>query len=187
MEGNQLATQAAIRVHIACRSEALRAIIKFTAANRGWAIASTGERAVVITDNDGERSGGNVVVVVDPNKPAHAVRVLRRISAGNIGGALCADRLVEDLPQVVGAASAEVVAFSGVLSVYAHRCPTPTDRQERVLNMIAFGLPYTTIARRLHVSLATIKREVSSLFELFGCATQAQLVAMASKAGFLQP
>jgi DNA-binding NarL/FixJ family response regulator len=184
MEGNEQTTK--IRIHIACRSEALREIIKYTANNRGWALASTGDRAVVITDHHGGRSGRNVVVVVDPSKPAHALRVLRRISAGNIGGALSADRLVDDLPLVVGAASTQVVAFSGVLSVYAHRCPSPTDRQERVLSMIAFGLSYSTIARRLRVSLATIKREVSSLFELFECASQAQLVAVAIEAGFLQ-
>jgi DNA-binding NarL/FixJ family response regulator len=36
------------------------------------------------------------------------------------------------------------------------------------------------------VSLATVKREVSCLFSLFGCATKTRLVAMAMEAGFLQ-
>ncbi|MFS8096749.1 LuxR C-terminal-related transcriptional regulator [Lentzea alba] len=174
-----------IRVHIACSDEALREVVRFTAERRGWTVVESAERAVVVTDH-GDRTGRNVVVVVDPAKPAHASRVLRRISSGDIGGALSADRLVSDLPVVIGAAGTEVVAFSATLSAYADKCPALTDRQERVLRLIAFGLSYTTIAQRLRVSLATVKREVSSLFELFECTNQSQLVAVAIDAGFLQ-
>jgi DNA-binding NarL/FixJ family response regulator len=186
MEGKQQTIGTEIRVHIACGNEALRELIRYTAESLEWTLAATDENAVVVTDHHVDRSGRNVVVVVDPGKPAHALLALRRISAGSIGGALTADRLLYDLPLIVGAASTGVVAFSGVLSAHARQCPTLTARQERVLHMIAFGLSYTLIAQRLRVSLATIKREVSSLFELFGCGTQTVLVAVAIEAGFLK-
>jgi DNA-binding NarL/FixJ family response regulator len=187
MEGNERRAGPETRVHIACQSEAVRELVRRIAESRGWGLASTGERAVVVTDHHLDRRGINVVVVVDPAKPAHARRVLRRISAGSLGGALSADRLAHDLPLVVGAASTEVVAFSGVLSAYAQQCPSLSSRQEQVLRMIAFGLSYAVIAQRMRVSLATIKREVSCLFDLFGCATKTQLVAVAMEAGFLHP
>jgi DNA-binding NarL/FixJ family response regulator len=186
MEGKQRTVGPEIRVHVACRSKALGELVKHTAASLGWTLASTGENLVVVTDNHSDRNGRNVVVVVDPAKPAHALRVLRRISAGCIGGALAADRLLYDLPVVVGAASTDVVAFSGALSTAASQCPALTARQERVLHLIAIGMPYTIIAQRLRVSLATIKREVSTLFELFDCGTQTVLVAVAGEVGFLQ-
>jgi DNA-binding NarL/FixJ family response regulator len=186
MEGKQQTIESEVRVHIACRNKNLGKMIKYTAESLEWILTSTGENAVVVTDHHSDRSGRNVVVVVDPAKPAHALRVLRRISAGSIGGALSADRLLYDLPLVVRAASTEVVAFSGALSASARQCPALTARQERVLHLIALGLSYTTIAQRLLVSVATIKREVSNLFELFDCGTQTVLVAAAGEAGFLQ-
>lgn len=186
MEGDKRTITTETRVHIACQSEAVGELVRRIAESRGWNLTTTGERAVIVTDHHMDRCGHNVVAVVDPDKPAHARRALRHISAGSLGGALSADRLTHDLPLVVGAASTEIIAFSGVLSAAARQCPSVSARQEHVLHMIAHGLSYAVIARRMCVSLATVKREVSCLFDVFGCATKTQLVAMAMEAGFLQ-
>jgi DNA-binding NarL/FixJ family response regulator len=185
MEGNGGTSGSRIRVHIACRNQVLREVVRHTAERCGWALVPGANGGVVVTDQ-GERSGRNVVVIVDPGKPAQALRVLRRVSRGEVGGALSANRLLDDLQTIVELAGSDVVAFSGVLSSYADECPALSSRQEQVLRLISFGLSYPTIAERLRVSLATVKRDVSSLFELFGCANQSQLITLASDAGFLQ-
>lgn len=67
------------------------------------------------------------------------------------------------------------------------RVPGLTNRQLQVLCLIAEGLEYRVIARRLFLSENTVKTHALALFERLGVRTRAHAVSVAFQRGFLLP
>ncbi|NUK02465.1 response regulator transcription factor [Streptomyces lunaelactis] len=62
-----------------------------------------------------------------------------------------------------------------------------TAREGEVLTLIAEGLTNTDIARRLHISTATVKTHINNLFAKTGIHDRAQAVRYAYREGLAQP
>ncbi|MET7616718.1 response regulator transcription factor [Streptomyces sp. NPDC005408] len=62
-----------------------------------------------------------------------------------------------------------------------------TAREGEVLTLIAEGLTNTDIARRLHISTATVKTHINNLFSKAGIHDRAQAVRYAYREGLAQP
>ncbi len=61
--------------------------------------------------------------------------------------------------------------------------PELSAREAEVLELVARGLPNPVIARQLFLSVKTVQNRVSDILGKTGCATRAELVAMARDAG----
>ncbi|QDY79406.1 response regulator [Streptomyces qinzhouensis] len=62
-----------------------------------------------------------------------------------------------------------------------------TGREGEVLTLIADGLSNTEIARRLHISAATVKTHINNLFAKAGLHDRAQAVRYAYRTGLVRP
>lgn len=59
------------------------------------------------------------------------------------------------------------------------RDPYPSEKQQRVLGLVAAGLTTKEIAAQLHVSDACVKKHVGKLIARYGATNRASLVALA--------
>ena len=64
--------------------------------------------------------------------------------------------------------------------------PVLSPREREVLELIAEGLSAPDIAKRLHVSPATVKTHLQSLYEKLGVSDRAAAVASAMRNGLLE-
>lgn len=56
-----------------------------------------------------------------------------------------------------------------------------TTREQRIVDLVIRGLSNTEIAEDLHISVATVKKELKILFHLFGVSSRIQLVVAAMR------
>ncbi|HEX3847545.1 MAG TPA: response regulator transcription factor [Steroidobacteraceae bacterium] len=80
---------------------------------------------------------------------------------------------------IVGSPGARTSGFSAVQEAEARALLTP--RETQILDAIADGLTNKAIARRLGISLHTVKFHVESVFRKLGANTRTEAVARASE------
>jgi DNA-binding NarL/FixJ family response regulator len=80
---------------------------------------------------------------------------------------------------IVGSPGARPPGFSAVQEAEARALLTP--REAQILDAIADGLTNKAIARRLGISLHTVKFHVESVFRKLGASTRTEAVARASE------
>jgi two-component system nitrate/nitrite response regulator NarL len=64
--------------------------------------------------------------------------------------------------------------------------PSLTDREHQVLHLIAQGMTAPEIGRRIHLSPATVKTHLRTLYEKLGVSDRAAAVAEGMRRGFLE-
>jgi two-component system, NarL family, nitrate/nitrite response regulator NarL len=67
-----------------------------------------------------------------------------------------------------------------------HERPFLSDREREVLKLVAEGLTAPQIARRIHLSTATVKTHLSHVYEKLGVAERAAAVAAAMRRGLVE-
>jgi DNA-binding NarL/FixJ family response regulator len=92
----------------------------------------------------------------------------------------------EDAPVFAGGASAIVQRLHDANAERATRRPL-TPQQERVLELAAYGLTYSEISGRLHISESTVRFHIQSLKERLGVRTKTELIAVAIRAALISP
>jgi DNA-binding NarL/FixJ family response regulator len=122
--------------------------------------------------------------VSDPEQLVGAIREVAR------GGSVIDPKVVETLVAALG----ELVSDRDALPVSEEERPTTsraampeplTERELEVLALIAEGDSNQEIARKLVVSLATVKTHVNHIFGKLGAESRVQVVARARAAGLL--
>ncbi len=172
-----------VAVHNAMLAEALSA----AAVRAGWVpVAARHEGTVLVTDRAPARPAGNppgnrVVLVCEPT-PYGARKGLDAISELTAAGLVCADAPGDVGCALDGLARRQASVPLRVLELAA-QMPAITDRQIEVLSAVAAGQSNTEICRNLHLSAASVKRELAVLYCALGAATRSVLAATALELG----
>jgi DNA-binding NarL/FixJ family response regulator len=124
--------------------------------------------------------------VSDPEQLVGAIREVAR------GGSVIDPKVVETLVAALGELVPE---REPVPAVETRRPPRPgaepieplTERELEVLGLVAQGASNQEIARRLVVSLATVKTHINHIFGKLGAESRVQVVARARTLGLLGP
>jgi two-component system nitrate/nitrite response regulator NarL len=107
------------------------------------------------------------------SKDADRLEITNAIIAVNLGHTVLA-------PEVQAGVAAEV------RSRWSPDMPSLSERERQVLEMIAEGMLAPEIGRRLHLSPATVKSHLQSLYEKLGVSDRAAAVAEAMRRGLLE-
>lgn len=171
--------EAVVRVSDAYLDVAVQSILRDA---RVAVVASESGQSYLITDD--RRMRGLRTLLITDESPGTAQRSLEELQAGQFGGLVSRAR-PDDLPFAIQALERGLTCVPSRLLSAARSAPRVGERQLRVLQLVAAGLPNARIAERLSVSEATIKREVTALLRAFRCNSRMQLVTESTEAGFV--
>jgi DNA-binding CsgD family transcriptional regulator len=165
-----------LRVAVAARSEERIAALTRLLQSLGHEVA-TGEKRpdVVLADQRRPREGGYPAVVLGGTDAEAEGTLPEDASAPEIDAALraVANGLIVRSPAARGS------GFSAAQEPEARTLLTP--REAQILDAIADGLTNKAIARRLGISLHTVKFHVESVFRKLGASTRTEAVARANE------
>jgi DNA-binding NarL/FixJ family response regulator len=133
--------------------------------------------------SDNPQSRGKRVVLMTEETPAEAHTAMLAFTTGAVG-AIASRRKPEAVPMVIMALRQNLAVLPQSLLAAAVNAPRLSDRHQRVLSLTVEGLTNAAISRRLGISEATVKRDVTSLLRAFGCATRTELVRKATENGY---
>ena len=179
MLSNHTEGRAAVVLRDRVRALASTAVLE----RAGWAVVGEdAEVDVTISDAADEKRPPTVAVVDALPYPCH--EAVRALMHGAVQGAVVADDIVH-LAVVARTAAAGFVVVSPIALALAATAPELTERQEMVLASLAAGASVPSVARRLHQSVTTVKRDVAAISELLGVSSRAELVREAVRLGLV--
>lgn len=139
------------------------------------------------------RPDAKVLVLTMHDDEASVQRALRAGAAGYLLKGAAQGAIVRSIHAVAEGHTVLAGGISGAVLRAAttsapHACfPTLTAREVEVLELVARGRPNPEIAGELFLSVKTVQNRVSDLLAKTGCATRAELVALARDAGMGAP
>ncbi len=172
----QLAPGERLRVAVHAVDSPRRVALGRVVAEAGHIVVGIGDAAdVVLADGDGPPGEARPVVTLGGANDDLAGVLPRDADAGQIDAAIraVAAGLVVRLP------AAREGGFGAMRETLGHALLTP--RELEVLAALAEGLTNKAVARRLDISLHTVKFHVESLFRKLGARTRTEAVAKASE------
>ncbi len=135
--------------------------------------------------SDGGTDQAALTALLVPATPAACAGALKAVVDGRARGA-ATDADLPLLVTLVRAVSAGVVSLAPRVVSLAGELPALSSRQMAVLQLVASGIPLSEIARRTHVSHATVKRELGSLLAAVGVRSRVELVLTSRALGLLK-
>jgi DNA-binding NarL/FixJ family response regulator len=165
-----------LRVSVLAADAMRRAELRKIAFKAGHDVVDAPDAAdVVLADGDCPSVDDRPVVALGGTDTDHAGQLARDADVDQIDGALraAAAGLIVRSP-ATGAAGFRAMNENGLQALL-------TPRETDVLNAIAQGLTNKAIARRLNISLHTVKFHVESLFRKLGVRTRSEAVAKAAE------
>ncbi|THD53552.1 MAG: response regulator transcription factor [Bradyrhizobium sp.] len=175
---SQLAPKERLRVAVHAADSPRRVALGRVVAEAGHIVVGIGDTAdVVLADGDGPPGETRPVVTLGGADEDLAGVLPRDADASQIDAAIraVAAGLIVRLP---GTREREA-GFGAMRESEAHALLTP--RELEVLAALAEGMTNKAIARRLDISLHTVKFHVESLFRKLGARTRTEAVAKASE------
>jgi DNA-binding CsgD family transcriptional regulator len=172
---SQLAPAAQLRVAVHAVDARRRTALGKMVAEAGHLVVGAEDRAdVVLADGDGAASETRPVVSLGGADHEVAGVLSREASASQIDAAIraVAAGLIVRWPDAIDA------GFGAMRETDGHALLTP--RELEVLATLAEGMTNKAIARRLNISLHTVKFHVESLFRKLGARTRTEAVAKAT-------
>jgi DNA-binding NarL/FixJ family response regulator len=140
------------------------------------------------------RRGTAVLVLAEPREDAgpELVEVLRAGVRGYLPRRACAARVIEAVralsrhePAIDSSATSQLVRYladpSVPIQVPEHALALLTDRQREVAELVAQGLSNEEIARRLFLSLATVKSHLTASMRRLGVRSRTQLAILVNR------
>lgn len=126
------------------------------------------------------RDGLRLAVV--PPRPATCRDALLALEAGQIHGVVSTPE-IDDLPAALAALDRGLCVVSCVAATAARAMPQLTTREKCVLLAVAAGASNRCIASDLHVSEATVKRDIYHLLRNLGESSRTGLARVAVELG----
>jgi DNA-binding CsgD family transcriptional regulator len=173
---SKLASAGRLRVAVHATDLLRRNALSRVLAEAGHDVVAAWDAAdVVLTDGDGPPGETRPVVALGGADDDLAGVLSRDASANQIDAALRAvfAGLIVRLPEAMDG------GFGAMRETEGHALLTP--RELEVLTTLAEGMTNKAIARRLNISLHTVKYHVESLFRKLGARTRTEAVAKASE------
>jgi DNA-binding NarL/FixJ family response regulator len=172
-------------VALSVRETTLRLALSFVIEDAGWARSEApGPGCLEVADRIGGATDARPldVLVVAPT-PAASRAAMAAFSEGRTRAILDATR-PDELPQTLGLVAQQLcVVPAGILDA-AHHAPALARRLDDTLHLLLRGQPNRLIARSVHQSEATTKRDVAELLRLFDAPNRTALVATATRLGY---
>ena len=173
---SKLAPAGRLRVAVHATDLLRRNALSRVVAEAGHSVVAAWDAAdVVLADGDGPSGETRPVVALGSADDDLAGVLSRDASANQIDAALRAvfAGLIVRLPEAMDG------GFGAMRETEGHALLTP--RELEVLATLAEGMTNKAIARRLNISLHTVKYHVESLFRKLGARTRTEAVAKASE------
>jgi DNA-binding CsgD family transcriptional regulator len=173
---SKLAPAGRLRVAVHATDLLRRNALSRVVAEAGHSVVAAWDAAdVVLADGDGPPGETRPVVALGGADDDLAGVLSRDASANQIDAALRAVSagLIVRLPEAMDG------GFGAMRETEGHALLTP--RELEVLATLAEGMTNKAIARRLNISLHTVKYHVESLFRKLGARTRTEAVAKASE------
>jgi DNA-binding CsgD family transcriptional regulator len=173
---SQLAPTARLRVAVHAADALRRTTLGRMVAEAGHIVVDAQDPAdVVLADGDGPRNETRLVVALGGADHDLPGVLSRHANAGQIDAAIraVAAGLIVRLPDAME------LGFGAMRETEGHALLTP--REIEVLAALAEGMTNKAIARRLNISLHTVKFHVESLFRKLGARTRTEAVAKGSE------
>lgn len=164
-------------------SLAVTAILRI---NGNGSLDDSGNADVVVRDFIGACDGTNrsEQVLVTPGDPNACAVAVRSVLDGSVRSTLTVHEL-DKLPEVVAAAAVRVSSIGPDVLARAREMPDLSERRLEVLHFIAGGHSVGSLASKLHMSTATVKREIAALFDHLDVDSRVELVLRAQRLGLL--
>jgi DNA-binding NarL/FixJ family response regulator len=162
----------------------LRLALCFVAEDSGWQRGPTDDRALLVSTR--ARAGTTVHVLVVEPRPADCKAAIEAVASGRALAILCADE-PDRLAMALDAARAGFALIPGRVIAAANAAPTLDGRLRETLSLVAAGNSNASIARTLHESESTAKRDVATLMRLFDVTSRRALAGVAAQAGYYRP
>lgn len=163
-------------------ARALQAIAEF----HGWKRVTNGSfEHVLVTDRLPDPDGiqhDTLVVLVADRTPWSARQALDAV-ANHQADAVVRSDAPEDLPQALSLLAVGTTSIPFGLTEAAESMPPLTTRQIQILQGVRSGQCNADIARALHLSLASVKRELTVLYDVLDVASRSTLSARAGRLG----
>jgi DNA-binding NarL/FixJ family response regulator len=154
------------------------------AEDAGWTRGDRDGADVVVTNQLHSATADHPVgVLVVAPEPAHCQAGVRAVAHGHVSVLLSADD-PEELPAALQAAASGYVLMPKRLVDAANQVPPLDDRLIRTLLLVADGRSNIAIARALHESESTAKRDIATLLRLLSVTCRAELAQAATRLGY---
>jgi two-component system, NarL family, nitrate/nitrite response regulator NarL len=132
-----------------------------------------------------------VLLLARDEELAAGYDALRTGAGGVLSQRVTAEQLVNAIRRAAGGDVVLCARAQSALTTEIRRRdldgrPALTQREREVLRLVATGLTAPAIARRLHLSVSTVRTHLAHLFEKLGASERAQLVAVAMRAGLVE-
>jgi DNA-binding CsgD family transcriptional regulator len=153
--------------------------------DHGWARVPAGEPSdLVVADRVmlGDGSPPLDVLVVLP-LPALSQQAVHALAEGRVRAVLDASQ-PDQLPTTLRALDAGLSVLPTAVVEAANDVPVLNDRLGQTLHLVLSGASNRTIARALHESESTAKRDVGDLLRMFDARNRVGLVSTASRLGY---
>jgi DNA-binding NarL/FixJ family response regulator len=166
--------------------------------SEAWAHPALGEAEVILVDAGIDGIGDFVSSVLDFTHTRvvalatkdQAERVVALVAAGAVAALgredLTAERLGLSLRAVAAGATTVLSTYlSAVPSVAGAPATELTSREQRVLALVAEGLPTREIGEQLHYSERTVKKVLGDVVVKLGARSRSQAIARAVRQGLI--
>jgi DNA-binding NarL/FixJ family response regulator len=174
-----------LAVHLDVADVTLRLALTYVLESHGHRRSVGADDAdAVVVDRIGLRNARRPVdtVVVDPVAAA-CQEALDAVVSGAARTAICSDD-PEALADAIEAARRRTVAVPFRIVEEANRAPRLPDRLAATLHLVLAGCSNPSIARQLHQSESTVKRDINTLLRRFAAPNRLALVGIARSAGY---
>ena len=167
-------------------STVTRLALSFVIDQAGWVRCGHDRPCSCVTVTDQiDRGGRSADVIVTRTEPAACHDAIQAVVAGRARAVILNDEPESLTPTVVALAAGTMTIPQRALEL-SLAAPELSDRLRETLRLLAAGQSSRTIARALHESESTAKRDITELLSLFDVPNRTALISAATRLGFLE-